>query len=85
MAERCERRTATALAAYVTGVVASNLIGRLTAAFVAGLVGATSSFLFFAALNVAGAVLVAVALTRNEPEAMAGKPSLLVGLGASSG
>jgi predicted MFS family arabinose efflux permease len=39
---------------------------------VAGLVGATSSFLFFAALNVAGAVLVAFALTRNEPEAMTG-------------
>lgn len=70
LAERCERRTATALAAYVTGVVASNLIGRLTAAFVAGLVGAGSSFLFFAALNVAGAALAAVALTRNAPEPM---------------
>src|SRR5262249_29882806 len=70
LAERCEHRTAAALAAYVTGVVASNLIGRLTAAFVAGLVGATSSFLFFAALNIAGAVLVAFALTQNEPEPM---------------
>ena len=68
LAERCERATATALAAYVTGIVASNLIGRLTAAFVAELVGAESSFLFFAALNVAGAALVAVALTRNSPE-----------------
>ena len=38
LAERCEFRTAGALAAYVTGAVASNLIGRLTAAFVAGLV-----------------------------------------------
>lgn len=73
LAERCEHRTATALAAYVTGVVASNLIGRLTAAFVAGLVGATSSFLFFAVLNVAGAVLIAVALHSNEPEPMAGR------------
>ena len=71
LAERCEHRTATALAAYVTGVVASNLIGRLTAAFVAGLVGATSSFLFFATLNVAGALLIAVALHRNNPEPMA--------------
>jgi predicted MFS family arabinose efflux permease len=70
LAERCEHRTAAALAAYVTGVVASNLIGRLTAAFVAGLVGASSSFLFFAALNIAGAVLVSFALTRNEPEEM---------------
>lgn len=73
LAERCERRTATALAAYVTGVVASNLIGRLIAAFVADLVGAESSFLFFAGLNVAGAVLAAVALTRNEPEGFTGQ------------
>ena len=57
LAERCEHRTASALAAYVTGVVAS-------------LVGATSSFLFFAALNVAGALLIAVALHRNAPEPM---------------
>ena len=71
LAERCEHRTATALAAYVTGVVASNLIGRLTAAFVASLVGAASSFLFFAVLNVAGSLLIAVALHRNEPEPMA--------------
>lgn len=71
LAERCERRTATALAAYVTGVVASNLIGRLTAAFVAGLVGAGSSFLFFAILNVAGAGLTAIALHRNAPESRA--------------
>lgn len=71
LAERCEHRTASALAAYVTGVVASNLVGRLTAAFVASLVGATSSFLFFAALNLAGALLIAVALDRNEPEPMA--------------
>ena len=68
LAERCEFRTASALAAYVTGAVASNLIGRLTAAFVAQLVGAEASFLFFAALNVAGAALIAVALHRNAPE-----------------
>lgn len=73
LAERCERRTASALAAYVTGVVASNLIGRLTAAFVASLVGAESSFLFFAGLNIAGAVLIAVALNRNAPEPMANR------------
>ncbi|HET7817079.1 MAG TPA: MFS transporter [Sphingomicrobium sp.] len=70
LAERCQVRTASALAAYVTGAVASNLIGRLTAAFVAELVGAESSFLFFAALNVAGAALVAAALHRNAPEPM---------------
>jgi len=68
LAERCEVRTAQALAAYVTGVVASNLIGRLTAALVASIVGAEQSFLFFALLNVAGAALVAGTLHRNAPE-----------------
>ena len=70
LAERCEVRTAHALAAYVTGVVASNLIGRLTAAFVASLVGAEHSFLFFALLNLAGAALVSATLHRNLPEPM---------------
>ena len=70
LAERCEVRTAHALAAYVTGVVASNLIGRLTAALVASLVGAEQSFLFFALLNLAGAALVSVTLHRNAPEPM---------------
>jgi predicted MFS family arabinose efflux permease len=70
LAERCEVRTANALAAYVTGVVASNLIGRLTAAFVASLVGAEQSFLFFAILNLAGAALVSLTLHRNAPEPM---------------
>jgi len=70
LAERCEVRTANALAAYVTGVVASNLIGRLTAAYVASLIGAEQSFLFFALLNLAGAALVTVTLDRNAPEPM---------------
>jgi YNFM family putative membrane transporter len=70
LAERCEVRTANALAAYVTGVVASNLIGRLAAAFVASLVGAESSFLFFALLNLAGAALIRTGLHRNAPEPM---------------
>jgi len=70
LAERCEVRTANALAAYVTGVVASNLIGRLTAAYVASLVGAEQSFLFFAILNLAGAALVTMTLHRNAPEPM---------------
>ena len=71
LAERCEVRTANALAAYVTGVVASNLIGRLTAAYVASLIGAGQSFLFFALLNLAGAALVTITLDRNVPERMA--------------
>ena len=71
LAERCEVRTANALAAYVTGIVASNLVGRLTAAFVASIVGAEQSFLFFALLNLGGAALVTVTLHRNAPEPMA--------------
>jgi predicted MFS family arabinose efflux permease len=70
LAERCEVRTANALAAYVTGVVASNLIGRLTAAYVASLIGAEKSFLFFALLNLAGSALVTMTLHRNAPEPM---------------
>lgn len=70
LAERCEVRTAQALAAYVTGVVASNLVGRLTAAVVASIIGAEKSFLFFALLNLAGAALVSVTLHRNAPEPM---------------
>lgn len=70
LAERCEVKTANALAAYVTGVVASNLIGRLTAAYVASIVGAEQSFLFFAVLNLAGAALVSATLHRNAPEPM---------------
>ena len=71
LAERCAVRTANALAAYVTGVVASNLIGRLTAAYVASLIGAEQSFLFFAILNLAGAALVTLTLDRNSPRPMA--------------
>ena len=70
LAERCAVRTANALAAYVTGVVASNLIGRLTAAYVASLIGAEQSFLFFALLNLAGAALVTATLHKNAPEPM---------------
>jgi MFS transporter, YNFM family, putative membrane transport protein len=70
LAERCEVRTANALAAYVTGVVASNLIGRLTAAYVASIIGAERSFLFFALLNLAGAALVTATLHKNAPEPM---------------
>jgi predicted MFS family arabinose efflux permease len=70
LAERCAVRTANALAAYVTGIVASNLIGRLTAAYVASIVGAEQSFLFFALLNLAGAALVTATLDRNAPEPM---------------
>lgn len=51
--------TATALAAYVTGVVASNLVGRLISGSVADLAGIAVNFYVFAALNLLGAVIVA--------------------------
>jgi predicted MFS family arabinose efflux permease len=65
LAEHCSvDQTGTALAAYITGVVASNLVGRLVAASVAELFGLATSFYFFAALNLAGAVLVVANLRR---------------------
>jgi predicted MFS family arabinose efflux permease len=48
---------ATALAAYVTGNVASNLFGRLMSAAVADHLGLATNFAIFAALNLAGAAL----------------------------
>lgn len=47
-----------ALAAYVTGNVASNLFGRILSAAVAGFGGLSVNFLMFAALNLLGAALV---------------------------
>lgn len=49
--------TNSAFAAYITGNVASNLLGRLMSASLADLVGVSSSFHVFAALNIAGALL----------------------------
>lgn len=70
LSERCSKVAATgALAAYVTGGVASNLIGRLAAATVADAAGTDANFYFFAVLNLAGAALVAFGLTRTRPMA----------------
>jgi predicted MFS family arabinose efflux permease len=56
-----------AFAAYITGNVASNLIGRLVSAAVADSFGLASNFYFFALLNLAGAVLVYFTIQRVEP------------------
>lgn len=65
LAENCSASdTASALAAYVTGVVASNLVGRLLSASVADMFGLASNFYLLAALNLAGAVLVFANLNR---------------------
>ncbi|MGE5164096.1 MAG: MFS transporter [Sphingobacteriales bacterium] len=47
-----------AFAAYITGNVASNLVGRLISAGVADQFGLAANFYFFSALNLAGALLV---------------------------
>jgi len=75
LGERCSREAAAgALAAYVTGGVASNLVGRLAAATVASAAGTDATFYFFASLNLAGAALAAFALTRAAPMAAADAP-----------
>ena len=56
--------TTAAFAAYVTGNVASNLIGRLISAFVADTLGLVAAFHLFAAVNMAGAVLAFAVLGR---------------------
>jgi MFS transporter, YNFM family, putative membrane transport protein len=53
---------ASAFAAYVTGNVASNLIGRFVSSGVAGEWGIDASFFVFAALNLAGAALAAATI-----------------------
>jgi MFS transporter, YNFM family, putative membrane transport protein len=59
LGEQCSAMDAGgAFAAYITGNVASNLIGRLISAAVADTFGLASNFYFFALLNLAGAALV---------------------------
>jgi predicted MFS family arabinose efflux permease len=58
---------ASLLAAYVTGIVAANLVGRLVSSTVAGAYGLHANFFVFAAMNLAGAVLVYVSLRRAAP------------------
>ena len=56
---------ASAFAAYITGNVASNLVGRLAAAAAAQYLGLSGNFFLFAALNLAGAVLVYFSIART--------------------
>lgn len=68
LAEECtSSAAAAALAAYVTGGVASNLVGRLAAGFVANHFGLGANFYTFAALNLAGAALVYFSLRSTMP------------------
>jgi predicted MFS family arabinose efflux permease len=56
-----------AFAAYITGNVASNLVGRLISAALADHFGLASNFYIFALLNLAGAVLVYYSVHRAPP------------------
>ncbi|OQW59351.1 MAG: MFS transporter [Proteobacteria bacterium SG_bin9] len=71
LGEQCSAMDAGgAFAAYITGNVASNLIGRLISAAVADNFGLASNFYFFALLNLAGAVLVYFTIRRARPTNM---------------
>ncbi len=84
LGEQCSAMDASgAFAAYITGNVASNLIGRLISAAVADSLGLSWNFYFFAALNIAGAVLVHFTIGRVPPmHAMAPVSSPLAAMAA---
>jgi predicted MFS family arabinose efflux permease len=67
--------TATAFAAYITGNVASNLVGRLVSAAVADHFGLAANFYAFAALNLCGALLVHLTI-RPQPLRRATTPMM---------
>ena len=68
LGEQCSSMDAGgAFAAYITGNVASNLIGRLVSAAVVDTLGLASNFYFFALLNLAGAVLVYFTIRQVQP------------------
>jgi predicted MFS family arabinose efflux permease len=68
LGEECSEADAGgAFAAYITGNVASNLIGRLISAAVADHFGLAWNFYFFAAVNLAGAVLVFYTVAQTTP------------------
>jgi predicted MFS family arabinose efflux permease len=63
-----------AFAAYITGNVASNLIGRLISAALADHLGLAANFYIFALLNLAGAILVYFTVHRAAPMKSMGPP-----------
>ena len=74
LGEVCSARAqAGAFAAYITGNVASNLIGRLVAASAAGMFGISPTFLMFAGLNLLGALLALISVSRTGRSAESGR------------
>lgn len=77
LSEQCDVTAAGgAMAAYITGSVASNLFGRMLAVFAADSLGLSGSFWTFAVLNLIGAVLalVLIGARDTEPPTRAGSP-----------
>ena len=64
-----------AFAAYITGNVASNLVGRLMSAAFVDYLGLAANFYIFAALNMAGALLVYFTVHRAPPMPATGPAS----------
>lgn len=76
LGEQCSAADAGgAFAAYITGNVASNLIGRLISATIADTFGLAANFYFFALLNLAGAALVYFTIGRTQPMRTTGEAS----------
>jgi len=70
LGEHCSAQAASgAFAGYITGNVASNLVGRLMSAALADHLGLAANFYVFAGLNLAGAVLAWLYLGRTTPMA----------------
>jgi len=77
LAEECTPvEAAGALAAYITGNVASNLVGRLLAANLVELTGISNSFYVFAALNLLGALVAFWYINPSVKEPSRGLPLL---------
>ncbi|MEO1248896.1 MAG: MFS transporter [Pseudomonadota bacterium] len=78
LSEQCDITAASgAMAAYITGNVASNLFGRLLAVSSADIAGLTGSFAFFAVLNLIGAAVALILIgPKDEQKPMRGGPPL---------
>ncbi len=82
LGERCSLRDkAGAFAAYITGNVASNLVGRLVAAAFTDHFGLAANFALFAGLNLTGAVLVLLTIDRTQPSSSIRRSSPFAALG----
>lgn len=68
LAEECSAsEAAAAMAAYITGNVVSNLLGRMLAASFTELYGLSTNFFLFAGLNILGAVIVFMGIRQAKP------------------